>query len=218
MTASSTSAPTIPWVSFRVGGQLYAFNATGCGTSKCKPLWFGIVGDEKNPGAFETPTYSNGLLFVTTEIGKISAFHAEGCGAQMCNPLWQAKTEGGALAFVGDIIYARACKNVSGGAICGVGVYSTSKCADSHCRLQRLYFSTDETGGMSDPIVANGLIYARFCQNLMAWSTKPCGVFFCRETEAGALSAALQGSPSISNSTVYIGTTAGSDNQGALGL
>lgn len=115
---------------FQGGGRLYAFSAAGCGASMCNPLWSGIVGDNRSEGAFETPTYSNGLVYVTTEIGKISVFHAEGCGAQVCNPLWQAKTEGGALAVVGDHIYTRACKNVSGGAICGVGVYSISKCAD----------------------------------------------------------------------------------------
>jgi outer membrane protein assembly factor BamB len=202
---------------FQGGGRLYAFSAAGCGASTCKPLWYGSMDDKRDLGAFDTPTYSNGLVFVTSEIGKISAFHAEGCGAQVCNPLWQAKTEGGALVVAGDTIYAQACKNVSGGAICGVGVYSISKCATSpHCRLQRLYFSVDETGGMSDPIVANGLIYARFGQNLMVWSTKPCGAFFCREKQAVALSAALSGSPSISNGTVYIGTTSGSDNQGTL--
>jgi outer membrane protein assembly factor BamB len=201
---------------FQGGGRLYAFSAAGCGASTCKPLWYGVMDGKRDLGAFDTPTYSNGFVYVTTEIGKISVFHAEGCGARACNPLWQAKTEGGPLVVVGDNIYTRACKNVTGGAICGVGVYSISKCANSRCRLQRLYFSVDETGGMSDPIVANGLIYARFGQQMVAWSTKPCGTFFCREIWSVPLSAALSGSPSISNGTVYIGTTTGSDNQGTL--
>jgi outer membrane protein assembly factor BamB len=201
---------------FQGGGRLYAFNATGCGAAACEALWFGTTSDKGHQGVFDTATYSDGLIYVPTEIGKISAFHAEGCGAQMCSRLWQAKTEGGALAIAVGKIYAIACKNVTGGAICGIGVYDTNKCANTRCRLQRLYFSNDGVSGISDPIVANGLIYGRVGEHIVAWSTKSCGTFFCREKWAAMLPSAASGSPSISNGTVYIGTTSGSNNQGSL--
>ena len=201
---------------FEGGGRLYAFNAAGCGAATCEALWFGTASDKGHQGVFDTATYSDGLIYVATEIGKISVFHAEGCGAQICNPLWQTKTEGGALAIAGDAIYTQACKNVGGGAVCGTGVYSKKMCESSHCRLKRLYYSADQDGGFSEIIVANGLIYGRYSNQIMAWSTKSCGTFFCREKWAATLPSFSSGSPSISNGTVYIGTTSGSNNQGTL--
>jgi outer membrane protein assembly factor BamB len=67
--------------------KLYAFAATGCGASSCKPVW---TGDTAGTHIGVSPTIANGVVYVGTDNGpgELDAFAATGCPSGSCNPLF----------------------------------------------------------------------------------------------------------------------------------
>jgi outer membrane protein assembly factor BamB len=73
-------------------GNLYAFNANGCGQPSCRPVWTGPLGQS----IFPAPAVDGGLVFVASASseGKLAAFKSDGCGQPTCQPVWTATLPG----------------------------------------------------------------------------------------------------------------------------
>jgi outer membrane protein assembly factor BamB len=71
---------------------LYAFNASGCGSSVCSPLWRGQA-DGAQAAILSAPTIANGLVYVGENNGMVMVFDAQGCGQSICLPLTQLLTQ-----------------------------------------------------------------------------------------------------------------------------
>src|SRR5215469_531643 len=92
-----TSSPAIVNGVVYVGsfdGNLYAFNANGCGFEFCSPLWVGVM--DSQFATLSSPAVVNGVVYIGSEDHKLYAFAAGGCGQNTCSPLWTA-TMGGAI-------------------------------------------------------------------------------------------------------------------------
>ena len=87
-------------------GNLYAFNANGCGQSSCNPLWVGTM--NSNFSSVSSPAVVNGMVYVGSEDHKLYVFAAAGCGHSTCAPLWTASTGGAVFSsplVAGNTVY-----------------------------------------------------------------------------------------------------------------
>ncbi|HVO79434.1 MAG TPA: PQQ-binding-like beta-propeller repeat protein [Terriglobales bacterium] len=76
-------------------GSLYAFDATGCGSDLCMPLW---KGSGKAGGSIvSSPAVSQGMVFVGSTTKELLVFDAAGCGSAICSPVWTGTVGGGIL-------------------------------------------------------------------------------------------------------------------------
>jgi outer membrane protein assembly factor BamB len=61
------------------------WNAAGCGTEVCAPIWTDGVATFTSGAALAA-----GTLYVTNGLGELEAYAAAGCGAPTCAPRWRA--------------------------------------------------------------------------------------------------------------------------------
>jgi phospholipase C len=66
------------------GGTIAAFDATGCGSATCAPLW---TGDAGGPIAGSAVIDGQNVI-VATQDGTIASFPLTGCGSATCTPDW----------------------------------------------------------------------------------------------------------------------------------
>jgi hypothetical protein len=71
-------------------GDVFAFNANGCGRPVCSFLWFGGLGVSSGTGA--APSVAGGVVYYTQNTGLIGGFDAAGCGDLFCSPIFSAVT------------------------------------------------------------------------------------------------------------------------------
>ena len=87
--------------------KLYAFNAAGCGTSSCPPLWTSTA-----TGSIieSSPAVAGGVVFIGSDDGSLYAFDETGCGSPPCSPLWVSPPTGDAVysspAVADGVVYA----------------------------------------------------------------------------------------------------------------
>lgn len=90
-------------------GKLAVFNANGCGSPTCSPLWTADAGSLITQPPSVT---SGGLVYTGSDDGTVHAFPAAGCGAATCTSLWSvatgSKITGGPVNALGRIFVATA--------------------------------------------------------------------------------------------------------------
>jgi hypothetical protein len=72
-------------------GDLFAFDANGCGQPVCTFLWFGAL--DSASGTIASPSVAGGVVYYTQNVGTIGGFDARGCGQLQCTPLWETVTQ-----------------------------------------------------------------------------------------------------------------------------
>jgi len=89
-----------------IDGNLYAFDANGCGQSSCNPLWVGTMNNQYY--TLSSPAVVNGTVFIGSEDHKLYAFAAKGCNQGTCSPLWTGVTGGAVFSspvVANNIVY-----------------------------------------------------------------------------------------------------------------
>jgi outer membrane protein assembly factor BamB len=187
-------------------GRLWAYPATGCGSSFCDtPLWQSVSLAQ----IMDSPTVADGIVYVGSQTsfdsndGLLSAFDAHGCGAAVCAPLWQgtagkesildsSPAVGNGFVYVGAFdgrLYAFAARG------CGA-----PRCAPVW---------TGKTGGTieSSPTIGSGVVYIGSDDGrLYAFAAGGCGRHECAPLWTGDLgSPAFSSTPALANGVVYIG-------------
>lgn len=97
--APPSVANGLVYVSTSWGGTtnyMYVFNAAGCGSATCTPLWTAQL---DAPGGNAAVVVTQGMALArATDYGgplRVEAFAAGGCGAPACDPLWKTDVQGG---------------------------------------------------------------------------------------------------------------------------
>jgi outer membrane protein assembly factor BamB len=184
-------------------GKLYAFNAAGCGSSTCTPLWTASTG----PSILGSgPAVANGVVYIGSFVSDIFAFNAAGCGQATCSPLWKGKA--------GNFISAT--PSIANGVVyigSGDGILSAFKasgCGSSVCQPLWTGAAVGAQAAMiSAPTVANGLVYIGENNGMVeVFNAKGCGKSFCLPvTQLLTQNEQIVSStPAIVNGTVYFGS------------
>jgi outer membrane protein assembly factor BamB len=192
-------------------GELFVFNAEGCGKSICKPRWSAKIG--KHSAA--TPLVSNGVLYVGADSeyfthkhpvkGYLYAFKADGCGQKSCKPLWTGHTAAGifntAPVLQNGTVYIVAQDALYAFDADGCGA---SDCAplwrgiDTHAQGDIPYFN-------GSPAVGYGYIYVNEEEGFDIFPVDGCGQPQC-DTVGHLFGDGLQGasaSPTLANGLVF---------------
>jgi outer membrane protein assembly factor BamB len=179
-------------------GQLYTFNANGCGFSSCNPLWIGLMDNQYS--TVSSPAVANGIVYIGSEDHKLFAFAANGCGQNTCSPLWTATTAGaidsGPLVANG-IVYV-------GSEDHRFYAFNANGCGRSTCAP--LWTVNTGAGVNSSPAIANGVVYFGSQDgNLYAVNATGCGHLTCQPLWKAQVGTSVFGSsPAVSNGVVYI--------------
>ena len=153
--------------------QLSAWNALGCGSVTCGPLWTSVLTSPEAPGV----AVSRGTVFVVEGNGGVYAYGALGCGTVSCMPKWEGQyaptADNDAYA---SIAIANGTVYVGNGTVSAVSAFRVSGCGDSICLPIRQYqvSGTNEVG----LAVAYGRLYVGTGSALYAFQT-PCATQVC---------------------------------------
>jgi outer membrane protein assembly factor BamB len=134
-------------------GELLAYDATGCGSATCRPLWRAAAGDFVDT----TPAVAQGLVFVGSGDGDLYAFTSAGCGRATCAPVWTGFTIGAQAAMLsspivaGGVVYAG--KNTA-----QVFAWKAAGCGRPRCAPRWSALTNDEIVS-SSPALVNGTLY-----------------------------------------------------------
>jgi PQQ-like domain len=171
-----TSSPAIANGVVYVGsfdGNLYAFNANGCGASSCNPLWVGTMDNQF--ATVSSPAVVGGFVYIGSADHKLFVFPAGGCGHNTCAPLWTGITGGaidsGPLVANGKVYVGSEDHRlyVFNGIGCG------------HATCPPLWTVNTGGGVNSSPAIANGVVYFGSQDGkLYAVSASGCGSLSCR--------------------------------------
>jgi len=190
-------------------GNLYAFNANGCGQSTCNPLWTGVL--DNNYSATSSPAVVNRMVYVGSENHKLYVFSATGCGQSTCAPVWTATT-GGAI-FSGPLVV----NNVVYVASEDHRLYAYNALGCGHSLCPALWTGT--TGGALDsaPSFANGVVYVGSQDGkLYAFNASGCGRLQCNPLWTAQVGVSVFGSsPAAANGVVYIASFTEANGSGS---
>jgi outer membrane protein assembly factor BamB len=184
---------------------LYAFDAAGCGSSECDPLW---VGQMSAGSIGSSAAVSDGKVYVGTFDDHLFVFDAAGCGQPTCAPLWVGAAPAvlpvtshgfGSPAIANGVVYV----NANSGRLYA---YPAQGCGRQTCGPLWIG-QTDSLVGTSGPAVANGVVYMGVDQGLVAFSAAGCGQRTCRPLWTGkhGFDQFAFGTPAIWNGKVYLG-------------
>lgn len=178
-------------------GKLNAFDANGCGSAVCEPLWQGKAGKYTS---YSSPVVWKGYVFIGSYDGHVYAFNAEGCGQKLCDPLWAGKmagsTESTPLVYNGMLFI--------GSDDGKLNVFKAKGCRKAVCRPK---WTGDIHGSafQSSPAVSNGVIYIGSNHALSAFDANGCGAKVCTALwQAIDDNLFFGGSPAVANGRVYI--------------
>ena len=186
-------------------GNLYAFNANGCGQSSCNPLWTGTTNPQYSVAS--SPAVVNRMVYIGSEDHKLYVFAAGGCGQGTCSPVWTAST-GGAI-FSGPLV----ANNVvyAGSEDHRLYAFPANGCGHSTC--PPLWIGN--TGGAIDsaPTLGNGVVYVGSQDGkLYAFKAAGCGGPICKPLWTAQVGLSIFGSsPAVANGVVYIASFTESD-------
>ena len=192
-----------------VFGTFRAFDANGCKSSFCSPLWSAY-----GYGRFESSAaVSNGKVYVGSDDNNLYVFDAAGvlnCTGNTCQPLWTATLKGtvrSSPAVSNGVVYVTA-----GDTFYAFDAAGVTNCSGSKC--QPLWTGPiNGTFPASSPVVANGVVYVGSDDgNLYAFdagcSWKTCSPLVTAKThDAGTF--ALSSSPTVVDGSVYVGSSDG---------
>jgi outer membrane protein assembly factor BamB len=180
-------------------GRLNAFDASGCPSHVCSPLWQGDAGPESILES--SPALGNGSVFVGAFDGKLYAFDAAGCGQTLCQPQWTGATGGtveSTPTVVGGVVYI-------GSDDGKLYAFDARGCGAAPC--PPLWTGTIGSSVFSStPAVANGRVYIGSAKTLAVFDAAGCGAATCGPVwKASAGIDFFGGSPAIAGGRVYIG-------------
>lgn len=162
------SAPAVANGTVYVGtwnGPLYAYDAAGCGSASCSPLWTADTG-----GTGGTPAVVNGIVYTVSAGGTLSAFDAAGstsCSgtgkARTCTPLWTSAPGGSGFvtmsspAVANGVVYF---SSTNGGTY-GYDADGSLKCSLSSTAktCAPLWGAVSGFIGGGSPAVVDGVVY-----------------------------------------------------------
>jgi outer membrane protein assembly factor BamB len=185
-------------------GELYAFDANGCGQSACEPVWKAIL---MGGGIYNSPAVVNGVVYVGTSSteGALYALDAAGCGTPFCVPLWQStplNVIDSSPTVANGVVY------VGSGMVNPPGVYAFASqgCGTAVC--PPLWRGETEDLVDNSPAVWNGIVYVGdTAGKLYAFDAHGCGSDVCAPLWTGQLGAGtFASSPAVWNGVVYIGS------------
>jgi len=197
MTGTPVLARGILYVS-RQDGWLLAFDATGCSSPPCAPLWKGKTGPELETGA----AVANGVVFVGGYGDRLYAFDAAGCGTATCSPLWTSITLpgeiNGAPNVVNGVVYF-------GGAD-RVWAFSANGCGSATCSPLWHGKAHYRISGMDNtPAVSGGTLYIGSNEgNLYAYDAHGCGSTTCDELWKSPQYTGIYTSPAVDDGFVFV--------------
>jgi outer membrane protein assembly factor BamB/Tol biopolymer transport system component len=194
-------------------GNLYAFNAEGCGAATCPPEWAGSTSAAIN----DTPNVANGDVYVGSARG-LYVFDASGCGRTTCQPLWVGRTSG-------PIVYSSPI--VTGGMVY-VGTeqdtrlyaFPASGCGAPTCAPAWIGtgFVTN-TGVDGTPAIADGVVYIHANDPyLYVFQASGCGAPTCPPLWKGDTHTDGEDESSAAISGGYVYVAGGECDQGDCGL
>lgn len=135
--------------------NLYAFNASGCGSATCSPLWV-VPSGVSNTNLLPTPAISNGIVYLGGTVNNapvMDAFNAK-TGKTLWN--WTGVSGdgfGGSSAAVANGIAYDA---TTGG---NLYAFQSSGCGVATCSPLWTYNLGNGIGTQSSPSVVNGMVY-----------------------------------------------------------
>jgi outer membrane protein assembly factor BamB len=146
--STAISSPAVVKGVVYVGANtnLYAFSASGCGTTTCQPLWHGVLSNFVS----SSPAVANGVAYITSADGNFYAFSTSS-GAL----LWTAVIGGSdnsSPAVANGVVYV--------GAQGLLYAFKATGCSAATCHP--LWTAPNPGGGnatYSSPAVANGMVY-----------------------------------------------------------
>jgi outer membrane protein assembly factor BamB len=140
--------------------HLNAFNAAGCGSPTCQPLWRGSHQLDFVDGS---PAVYKGKVYIGVE-NDVGVFNAAGCGRPNCGPLWLDFATGTQAAILSSptvangVVYAG--KNNG-----QVLAWKAGPCGQFICNEIWSYMMKDPIVN-SSPTVVNGTVYIGGSNNL----------------------------------------------------
>ena len=186
-------------------GNLYAFNANGCGQSSCNPLWKGVMNPQYS--TVSSPAVVNRTVYIGSADHKLYVFSAGGCGQGTCSPAWTASTGGPIFAgplVANNLVYV-------GSEDHRLYAFPANGCGRSTC----FPVWTGNTGGAIDsaPTLGNGVVYVGSQDGkLYAFNAAGCGGPLCKPLWTAQVGASIFGSsPAVANGVVYIASFTESD-------
>ena len=146
--SAAISAPAVVKGVVYVGANsnLYAFSASGCGTTACQPLWHGALTNFVS----SSPAVANGVAYITSADGNLYAFSTSSEAL-----LWTAVIGGfdnSSPAVANGVVYV--------GAHGLLRAFKATGCSAATCHP--LWTAPNPGGGNetdSSPAVANGMVY-----------------------------------------------------------
>jgi outer membrane protein assembly factor BamB len=176
-------------------GNLYAFNANGCGGGAgqpCQPLWSAATGG----AIFSSPAVANGVVYVGSTDSILYAFNAAGCGSATCPPLWTATTEGeifSSPAVANGMVYIGSYDH-------NLYAFKASGCGHSTC--SPLWKAPTGNIIQSSPSVANGIVFVGSNDDSLYAFDATAGTLLWSYATKGA----IKSSAIIANGMVYVGS------------
>jgi outer membrane protein assembly factor BamB len=177
-------------------GRLNVFDADGCGSSVCQPLWKGIGGTESF--LVSSPAVVGGRVYVGSYDGKVYAFDAAGCGSPTCLPLWTGQTGGpvdSSPAVAGGVVYV-------GSTDGAVYAFPAAGCGAAECSpLWR-----GQTGGSIDiasPTVVGGKVLVGDGSFLNVFDASGCGGAVCPPLWKGKAEL-MSNTPAVAGGIVFV--------------
>ena len=181
-----------------IDGNLYAFDANGCGQSSCNPQWVGAMDNQYY--TLSSPAVANGTVFIGSENHKLYAFAAKGCGQGTCSPLWTGMTGGAVFSsplVANNVVYV-------GSEDGRLYAFSAAGCGHSTC--PPLWMANTNGPIDSSPAIDNGTVYVGSQDGkLYAFRASGCGGIFCHPNWTAQVGQTIFGStPAVANGVVYI--------------
>ena len=177
-------------------GRLSVFEADGCGSSVCQPLWQGIGGSESF--LVSSPAVAAGIVYVGGFDGKLYAFDAGGCGSSACQPLWTGQASGpidSSPAVASGFVYVGSTDGM-------VSVFSAAGCGESTCPP----LWKGQTGGSVDiasPTVIAGKVLVGDGSFLNVFDARGCGSAVCSPLWKGRADL-MSNTPAVANGMVFV--------------
>ena len=180
-------------------GKLNAFDASGCASQVCTPLWQGDAGPESILQS--SPAVGDGSVFVGAFDGKLYAFDANGCGRPLCQPQWTGAT-GGTIESTPTVVGGVAYIGSDDGKLYAFDAHG---CGSAVC--QPLWTGTIGSPVYeSTPAVSKGRVFIGSAKTLASFDASGCGAATCAPLwTASAGIDFFGGSPAIAGGRVYIG-------------
>jgi outer membrane protein assembly factor BamB len=176
-------------------GRLNVFNANGCGSINCQPLWQGVLSETPDRSS---PAIAHGVVYVGDDDGNLYAFRAKGCGHPLCHPMWTAQLGSPVLsspAVADGLVYAVSFDGI-------LAAFPAAGCGAATCQpvwsaqLRRRIV-------LASPSVAGGRVFMTDGHTLNVFAAKGCGAAVCEPLWRGPAHVS-DGTPAISGGIVYV--------------